>query len=207
MVGLAALLAVGGFLAASYAVDPEPGETETVEIAELVSQFVSLSVLAYVLVGVGIWRTFPEATRRLGLTWPTWKQLGVGVGGFLAGFVVMIIAGVLTQVFQPGFDEEIQEATRDITENVSNPFGAVFFGLGAGISEELLLRGAIQPRFGLLPTSLFFMLLHGQYGLSFVQAGVFGMGLVMGLQRKYFGTTSAIITHAIFNTISVLLST
>lgn len=204
MVGLSGVLAIGGFLALSYAVNPEPAETGTVAIADLVSQFAAFTVLAYVLVGASIWRTFREANNRLGLTWPSRRQIGVGVGGVFAGLFVMVIAGVLTTVFQPDFNQEIEQATEGITESVSNPAGAVFFGLGAGISEELLLRGALQPRFGIVLTSVLFALLHNQYGISFVLLGVFLMGVILGLERKYFGTTAAVITHAIFNTIAVL---
>jgi uncharacterized protein len=204
MVGLAGLLAVGGFLTLSYAVQPEPEDAGDVQLADLISQFAAFTVLAYVLVGVGIWRTAGEATRRLGVTWPTRRQVGVGIAGFFLGLCVMIAAGVLTTIFQPDFNEEIDQATQGITESVSSPIGAVFFGLGAGISEELLLRGAIQPRFGLILTSILFALLHNQYGISFILVGVFLMGVVLGLERKYFGTTAAVITHAIFNTIAVL---
>jgi membrane protease YdiL (CAAX protease family) len=207
MVGLSAILAIGGFLALTYAIDPEPAETGTVAIADLISQFAAFTVLAFVLVGASIWRTFGEATNRLGLTWPSRRQVAVGIGGVFGGLFVMVVAGILTTVFQPDFNQEIEQATEGITESVSSPIGAVFFGLGAGISEELLLRGAVQPRFGLVLTSLLFALLHNQYGISFVLLGVFLMGVVLGLERKYFGTTAAIITHAIFNTIAVLAGT
>ncbi|CAN5760805.1 hypothetical protein BH23CHL5_BH23CHL5_12510 [soil metagenome] len=204
MVGLSALLAVAGFLGFSYALQPEPTDAGPVRLADLISQFAAFTVLAYILVGVGIWRSFGEATQRLGLSWPTRKQIAAGIGGFFVGLVVMVIAGVLTTVFQPDFNEEIEQATQGITESVRSPLGAVLFGLGAGISEELLLRGAIQPRFGLIFTSLLFALLHNQYGMSFILLGVFMMGVVLGLLRNRFGTTAAVITHAIFNTIAVL---
>jgi CAAX protease family protein len=207
MVGLSAILGFGGFLALTYAVDPEPAEAGDVAVADLASQFAAFTVLAYVLVGVGIWRTFSEASYRLGLTWPTRRQFAVGVACVFAGLFVMVAAGILTTVFQPEFNQEIEQATEGITESVSSPIGAVFFGLGAGISEELLLRGAIQPRFGLIQTSVLFALLHNQYGISFILVGVFLMGVILGLERKYFGTTAAIITHAIFNTIAVLAGT
>ncbi len=204
MVGLSVLLGVGGFLAVSYAVEPAPEDAGDVALIDLISQFSAFTVLAYVLVGVGIWRNFRESTFRLGLTWPTRRQVAVGIGGFLVGMVVMVAAGILTTIFQPDFNDEINQATQGITDSVSSPIGAVFFGLGAGISEELLLRGAIQPRYGLILTSILFALLHNQYGISFVLAGVFTMGVILGLERKYFGTTAAVITHAIFNTIAVL---
>ncbi len=197
MVGLSVLLGVGGFLASSYIAQPEPDDAGDVALADLISQFAAFTILAYVLVGVGVWRTLAEATFRLGLSWPSRRQILVGAGGFFVGLVVMILAGVLTTIFQPDFNEEINQATQGITDSVSSPIGAMFFGLGAGISEELLLRGAIQPRYGLFLTSVLFALLHNQYGISFILAGVFSMGVILGLERKYFGTTAAVITHAL----------
>jgi uncharacterized protein len=51
-----------------------------------------------------------------------------------------------------------------------------------------------------------FAFLHSQYGISFVLAGIFVVGVLLGLERKYLGTTAALITHAIFNAIAVLAS-
>jgi hypothetical protein len=39
-----------------------------------------------------------------------------------------------------------------------------------------------------------------------VTLGVFGVGILFGLERKHFGTATAIITHATYNTIAVLIS-
>jgi hypothetical protein len=47
--------------------------------------------------------------------------------------------------------------------------------------------------------------LHNQYGISFVLLSIFVVGLMLGLERKYFGTTTSFLTHAIFNTIVVLI--
>ncbi len=60
----------------------------------------------------------------------------------IGGFLVMGVGGALTQWLQPDFNNEIQQTTEEITKNVSSVAGAVFFGLGAGASEETLLRGA-----------------------------------------------------------------
>ncbi|HEY8447390.1 MAG TPA: CPBP family intramembrane glutamic endopeptidase [Thermomicrobiales bacterium] len=206
MTGLCILLAAIGFLVTSYALDPSPADIdEAVEVSDLAVQFIAGLALAFITVGWRIKRSFREAVVRLGLTMPTPRVVGVGVGTVFIIFIVLAIAGVLTEIFQPDISREISQATQEITENVKNPVGAVFFGLGAGASEELLVRGAIQPKYGLIVSALLFALLHSQYGVSFVLLGVFLVGLVLGLERKYFGTTAAIITHAIFNTISVLL--
>ena len=91
-----------------------------------------------------------------------------------------------------------------MTADVQNPLGALILGLSAGIGEELLLRGALQPRFGIFITSLLFALLHTQYGLTFVLVGLFLIGAMLGKMRVRYGTAAPIITHAVFNLIVVL---
>ena len=205
MVGLSVVLAFIGFFVFQYAFNPAPEGTGDISVIYLLSQFVFMIVLSFVLVGAGQWRTLREATIRLGLTRISLRQAGIALLAVVAGFIVMGIGGALTQWLQPDFNSEIQQTTEDITKNVNNLAGAVFFGLGAGASEETLLRGAIQPRYGIWVTSLLFALLHSQYGISFVLAGVFCMGVILGLLRSRINTTAAILTHAVFNTIVVLI--
>ena len=205
MVGLSIVLAFIGFFVFQYALNPEPEDTGDISIAYLLSQFVFMIVLAFVLVGAGQWRSLKGAADRLGLQRITPRQAGIALAAVIGGFLVMGIGGALTQWLQPDFNNEIQQTTEEITKNVSSVAGAVFFGLGAGASEETLLRGAIQPRYGIWVTSLLFALLHSQYGISFVLAGVFCMGVILGLLRNRINTTAAILTHAVFNTIVVLI--
>jgi membrane protease YdiL (CAAX protease family) len=72
-------------------------------------------------------------------------------------------------------------------------------GLAAALGEETVFRGALQPRFGLVFTSILFALLHSQYGLSFSTIAVFVIGLVLGVLRLRANTTTAMITHAVYN--------
>jgi uncharacterized protein len=70
----------------------------------------------------------------------------------------------------------------------------------------LLFRGALQPRYGIIPTSILFALLHSQYGFSFITLGTFLLGCVFGILAKRYGTTHAIIAHALYNTVAVLIT-
>ncbi len=65
MVGLSVVLAFIGFFIFQYAFNPEPDGTGEISIAELLSQFVFMVVLAFVLVGVGQWRD----VRGAGVAW------------------------------------------------------------------------------------------------------------------------------------------
>jgi membrane protease YdiL (CAAX protease family) len=207
MSGLCVVLAVTGLLFVSYVLSPDPQDTGgDVGIGALAAQFLAEIAFAYILVGLTITRDFKQATARLGLVRPTFGMFGAAVGFVVLAYIFVALGGVATTLFQPDVSREIERITEEITSEVQNPLGAIFFGLGAGAGEELLLRGAIQPRFGLLTTSVLFAFLHSQYGISFVLAGIFVVGVLLGLERKYLGTTAALITHAIFNAIAVLAS-
>jgi hypothetical protein len=78
-------------------------------------------------------------------------------------------------------------------------FGILTLGLAAALGEETVFRGAMQPRFGLLLTSILFALLHSTYGLTLSTLLVFIVGLVLGLLRLRYNTTTAMITHAVYN--------
>jgi membrane protease YdiL (CAAX protease family) len=78
-------------------------------------------------------------------------------------------------------------------------------GASAGIGEEAIFRGALQPRYGIIIPSLLFMMLHGpQYGFNLALVGLFGVSIILGLVRKHVNTTAAMITHALFNAVQVL---
>jgi hypothetical protein len=75
-----------------------------------------------------------------------------------------------------------------------------------GIGEELLFRGALQPRYGIILTSILFALLHSQYGFTFITLGTFVLGCVLGVLAKRYGTTHSIIAHSLYNTLVVIIS-
>jgi len=77
--------------------------------------------------------------------------------------------------------------------------------LSAGIGEELLFRGALQPRFGILLTAAVFALGHVQYALSPAIIEVFVIGLVLGWLRQRSNTTTCIAVHAGYNFVDMLL--
>jgi hypothetical protein len=83
--------------------------------------------------------------------------------------------------------------------------GAIVLGLSAGISEESLFRGAVQPRLGIVTAALLFTIGHLQYGLTAATLEVFVIGLVLGLVRKRANTTMCIIIHAGYNMVGILL--
>lgn len=62
---------------------------------------------------------------------------------------------------------------------------ALAFGIMAGVPEEILFRGAIQPQLGLILTALIFGALHAISWIYFVYAA--GAGLLLGLMVEWRG--------------------
>ena len=82
----------------------------------------------------------------------------------------------------------------------------LILALGAGFGEEILFRGALQPAFGLIISSLLFAVTHIQYGLTPITLIVFVIGIILGLVRRYSNTSVAIFIHVGYNFVLGLLS-
>lgn len=204
MAGLAILLAL--IMVTAYSLrDTDPSSVGPVGSASLIVNLITFVALAFVAVGYRIYRTGPEAVRRLGLVRPSGKAIAIALLGVLGCFALSIFASLLTRYFQPHLFDTLQKSIPDLTSGIRNPFGAALLGLTAGIGEELLFRGAIQPRFGIFLTAVLFALLHSQYGWTWIIIGLFGIGILLGIERKYLGTSASIITHALYNFLVVLL--
>lgn len=158
--------------------------------------------LVMALVGVG-WlarRTFKGVLNRLGLVVPTLSQAVVGfvLGLLLVPAIILLELAASRVGF--GADPDVERLTEQLIGplTLSIP-GILTLGLAAAIGEESVFRGALQPRFGLVLTTLLFALLHSQYGFSFSTVAVFLVGLVLGFLRLRANTTTAMITHAVYN--------
>lgn len=167
----------------------------------------SLPLLLFALLGVGllIRRRGPATWERLGLRRPTWKQLLLAAG--ITALLLAFDFGVQwtwEQLDPAGYDL-VDRVTEYIFGNLMTVGGALVLGLSAGISEELLFRGAIQPRFGLLLATILFTIGHVQYGLTVATLEIFVIGLVLGLVRNWTHTTVCIIIHTSYNALGVLL--
>jgi membrane protease YdiL (CAAX protease family) len=87
-----------------------------------------------------------------------------------------------------------------------SPIGAVLIGITAGVGEELVVRGALQPRLGILLSNLFFTGLHAfQYGFDALLS-VFLVGLVLGIVRARSNTSTSSIVHGVYDFILVMIS-
>lgn len=206
MAGLSVIFAVAVYFTYALVAAPaDPGELESTSIGALLVNVLTFVSLAYTAVGLFVYRAPGQATSRLGLTIPTLKDIAIGVAAIFPAFMLSFIGSFLTIVFQREIFDSLSETTEELTSGVQNPVGALVLGASSGIGEELLFRGAIQPRYGIVLTSALWALLHTQYQFSFVVLGLFAVGILFGLIRKYVGTTAVVIAHALYNICVVLL--
>ena len=112
----------------------------------------------------------------------------------------------LTQATNETYARDIQDSLEVITSSSPSYLAAPLIGLSAGIGEELLFRGALQPRYGIVLSSVLFALLHSQYGFSFITLSTFLLGCTFGLLAKRYGVIHAIIAHTIYNMLAVIIS-
>ena len=210
MSGLCVVLGLlGVFVAISLAPmassPPDEDLIPSVGLLELLVQAAFFLAIAYIAVGLPYWRDLRAATERLGIVAPDVRTIGIAVVATFAAFLVTALVGLIQQQLDPELSESLNEIVDQMTGQVQNPIGALVLGASAGIGEEAIFRGALQPRFGILIPSLLFAMLHGpQYGFNVALLGLLGVSIILGLERKYVNTTAAMITHALFNAVQVL---
>jgi uncharacterized protein len=166
-----------------------------------------LPLLIFGLLGVGLWirRDARETAERLGLLRPTWKQLLAAVGVTLLLLGLDAVVNLLWAEVDPFGYELMNRVMRSLFGGLGTVIGAIVLGLSAGISEEVLFRGAIQPRLGLVLAAVLFTIGHLQYSLTPATLEVLLIGLILGVVRKRSNTTVCIIIHALYNMTGALL--
>ncbi len=168
--------------------------------SSLWAQQIMMALMAVVGVGWLARRGLACSFQRLAIVKPTFRQTLAGVGlGIVMGGAIAALEWILSQV---GIVTDADVAR--LSEQLLGPltrsaFGIITLGVAAAIGEESIFRGALQPRFGLIFTTLLFALLHSTYGLSLATLIVFGVGLVLGLVRLAANTTTSMFVHAFYN--------
>lgn len=188
-------IGLGNLAEAASATEPNAGSL----LAQLWAQQLLTALLAVVGVGWLLRRNGRSLLQRLGIVKINGRQLLIGIG---CGLALVPVAILLETV-----GNAAGWATADVdrlTEALLGPLftsipGILTLGLSAAIGEETLFRGALQPRFGLLLTSLLFALLHSTYGISIATVIVFVLGCILGWLRNRYSTSVSMIVHAIYN--------
>lgn len=126
----------------------------------------------------------------------------------LYGFALgTLSAGLAILLLRLSYFEKELHFFGSLIQNLVPYYWQIFFYAScAGIGEEILFRGAIQPLIGLWPTSIIFILVHGYLNPKKPALFVYGILMVfiaagMGWFFIKFGIFAAIIAHTIFDII------
>jgi membrane protease YdiL (CAAX protease family) len=191
------------------AVDPDffgRDRSSSGQLLDLVYDLAWTIPLALLLVGVPIRRTVREALVRLGIRPIGPRGLVVGVG---AAGVLWVVGTVLDQVTfwlwgVTGWPRTDAELVDRLMGAALSPLGAFVAAIAAGLGEELMMRGVLQPRFGWLLPNLAFTAAHAlQYNLDAL-VGVFALGALLALVRARWSTSEGIIAHTLYDLVLFL---
>lgn len=181
-------------------------ETTSVDGGDLIFQAVLQVVIALLGVGMAIRRSLPDALARLGLRIPTAADIVWGVG---LGVLFIVISTVGSVVWSALTSPELLQEQTAAAETLAQAFTtlplAFLLAATAAIGEEIWIRGALQPVFGIAITSVFFAILHTQYTLTPATLIILVVSLGLGWLRQRHSTTAAIIAHFVFNFIPLAL--
>ena len=212
IISLGQLVAAGGRPPLLEVVEAAPQAaiqgSDTEQLLLTVYGFAWTVPAALVAGGFPVVRTLRGALQRLGLVRPTRLQVlgAIGLAMLMVGaasLLNVVIERLWTFLSLPQTDSA---AFEQLLSGLINPIGAVLIGITAGLGEEMVVRGVLQPRLGILLSNLFFASLHAfQYGFDGLLS-VFIIGLILGVVRKRTNTTTSSIVHGTYDFVLVMLS-
>ncbi|HEX2647788.1 MAG TPA: CPBP family intramembrane glutamic endopeptidase, partial [Candidatus Dormibacteraeota bacterium] len=156
-------------------------------------------ILALAGVGLAVRRGPAPSLSRLGVVRPAWWQIVLALacaGGFYA---LAQGSDVVSHALTPNLARRVDLTNQYLFGRLFNPAGIAALAVLPGICEELLFRGALQPRIGLVATAVLFTSIHTQYGLSVDTLTLLLIALGLGLIRKYVNTTACCTCHIGYN--------
>ena len=164
--------------------------------------------VVFALAGVGLFtrRSWRQVLDRLGLRLPTGRQWAAVVATTAALLALDCGVSLVWRLLWPGSYDTVSGMSQKLFGQFGSPWGAAVLGLSAGIGEETLFRGALQPRFRILLTAALFSIAHVQYTLSPALVEILIVGLLLGWVRAKSNTTTCIIIHASYNFLNILLA-
>jgi hypothetical protein len=168
-------------------------------LGDLIAQEAPFLVLAAAGVGLFMRRNLAQANVRLGLVVPAWWHVVIALAAAGVFFAFGQAMDALSHAWTPDIARQVDSTTQHLFGGLDNPVGIAALALAPGICEEIMFRGALQPRLGLLATALLFASIHTQYGLSLDALSVFVIALGLGMIRKFTNTTTSMICHVMYN--------
>jgi Type II CAAX prenyl endopeptidase Rce1-like len=199
---LGLLFAVPGYFVFPRMLEMMGGETGGIlENVSMGGELVGYVVVALAAVGFLLRRDLRATLERLGIQLPTRGHLGM----VAAGLGALVLFNSSAEWIQHRFFPDLWTHDHDLNERLTRGLGVgkvLMLGLTAGVGEEITLRGALQPRLGLVLTSLLFAALHVQYSW-FGMLVIFILGLLLGIIRQRTSTTVAMTIHVVYDMLAV----
>lgn len=190
--------------------DPEVVDGLDLQLTSNLAWAQGLGMVLLALSGLGLFvrRSWRDTAQRLGLVWPSWRDLVVAGVAVIALFAMQIAVVLVWRAVDPAGFAQLESANNLLFGQFSPNLAAAFtIGFTAAVGEELVFRGALQPPFGLLLTAVLFTLVHSQYGFSPASLLILLIALVLGVLRDRRNLTVCILAHFGYNFLSVMLPT
>jgi membrane protease YdiL (CAAX protease family) len=159
-------------------------------------------MVAFLGVGFAIRRGETSTLRRLDLRIPNQDDWVWGVGVGMGLLVVSIIIGLILTAILDEVGSEAAENQVETLASLGLPTITLLL-IAIAIGEELFFRGAMQPVFGNVLVTLFFVSMHTQTLFAPLILGLVAVSLILGWLRDRHSTSAAIIAHFCYNFIVV----
>jgi CAAX protease family protein len=176
----------------------------SMNVLDLAASETPFLIMAVAGVGLYVRRLPAGALERLGVARPAWWHIAIALAAAGAFFAFIQGADYLSHQWTPQVASQVDKTTQHVFAGLNNPIGIAGLALLPGICEEILFRGALQPRIGLVATALLFTSVHTQYGLSFDALSVLIVAVGLGLIRKYTNTTTSCVCHVSYNLLAAI---
>ncbi|MEK6924205.1 MAG: DegT/DnrJ/EryC1/StrS family aminotransferase, partial [Candidatus Micrarchaeota archaeon] len=155
----------------------------------------ALAMLALALSLATLEKPRAKALETLGLKKISVTEVKAGLVLFFKLLAVLIALGIAARAV--GMDDT--QAVADVLRKQETAGIFAIIAL-APIAEELLFRGYLQRKFGIILPSIAFALLHAPYGSIVEVAGALAAGLLFARETKLRGTVvPAIVAHFLLN--------
>jgi membrane protease YdiL (CAAX protease family) len=130
-----------------------------------------------------------------------WVQLAIGaIYGLIAAFAGL---GLIRMPFM----EPVEAKYRTLIGSIRITWpDIIFLSICAGVGEEILFRGGVQPHLGVWPTSILFVALHGYLNPMDWRVSVYGLFMtiaiaIVGKLYIHVGAISAFAAHTMIDVV------
>ena len=168
-------------------------------VLDLVEDELPFLIVAVAGVGFLIRRNLAATVERLGLVVPAWWHVTLALAAAGLFFAFGAQMDTFSHQLTPDVARRVDATTQHVFGQLNGAVGIFALALIPGVCEELLFRGALQPRIGIIATALLFAAIHTEYGLSLDTVAVFAIAIGLGLIRKYANTTASCTCHVSYN--------